>query len=239
LKYIKGLFFVIILIYSTTVRVEEFSEPLIVEVDINKSFYGQEYLLEEPSSIIVYSLLTGTNFGSNPNFKIISAKKFQLDLSSLNALVTIPIEFVYLKKNDNKYFYITKADLSLFGLSEPIDIPLEIILLGTDNKALVKIHIPKYVMQFIPDDTKEKISRKVAFLLSENNQASFFKYYLAFKGSDNVIFDLLNYRFNTNLLDNKSNSISKLLTALFLFIIIYLPFIIIIFKESKKCQTKK
>jgi len=239
LKLIKTSFFLIVLIYSNAVKVEEFSESLLVEVDINKNFYGHEYLLEEPSTIVVYSLLSGTNFGTNPNFKIFSSKKFRFDLSSLDALITIPIEFLFTRKDENKYLYDTKTDLSLFGISEAIHIPLELTLSKSKSKVLIKIDIPKSVLQFIPDDTKEKISRKVAFLLSEKNQASFFKYYLAAKDSNRVVFDMLNYQFNEHALGNKPNSIGKLLTALFLFAIIYLPFIIIILKESKRCQMKK
>lgn len=154
--------FKFILISLLFCYVNVYADSLSLNVDVNKEFNNFNFLLENPSSVVlIYRNINIDNL-EKMNPTIIDLKSFSLDLNGpLNKIVKIPIRVTYLNRKDTIYYYDIFLDSPLFNSNLNLSIDIKNI---DENKLI--LNIDTINDRLISNDLKNKIQTKINSLFS-------------------------------------------------------------------------
>ena len=214
------------------------SFKLSYDLEIVDEILNESTILEKPSKLLIYSILSEGQIGNISNLEIIDDKRFKVDIVALNRLMRIPVTISFEKSEGNKFFYIIDTNLSVLGVSGNYQVS-SVFTLHYNKKSILDVYLPNELVSLLPDDTLEKIERKINYILSVNNQKKLSAYMLN-QNSDQVLFDLINYKNKQNNEANvEHNLLTKFFHLIFFIFILYLPILFFIFRKKIPWQLKK
>lgn len=215
------------------------SDPnkLSIDLEIIDTISKNSKILEKPSKLLIYAILSGVQTGNIKNINIIDSKNFELELVALNRMIKIPVKISFIRSEENKFFYISKANLTVFGISGDYQTPIT-FRLNAKDKSTLDLYLSRKLITLLPDNTLDKIENKINFLFSIDNQKKLSAYLLN-QGSENILFELFNYKIQNNNDNFDHNFLTKLLNLVFFIFILYLPIILIIFRNKIHWLQKK
>lgn len=209
-----------------------------IDLEIIDTISKNSKILENPSKLLIYAILSGGQIGHITNINIIDSKNFELELIALNRMINIPVKISFLRSEENKFFYVSKANLTVLGISGDYQVPIT-FRVNTKKKSTLDLYLSRELFSLLPDHTLDKIENKVNFILSIDNQEKIAAYSVN-PDSDHILFEIFNYKMNNNYeVKVNHNFLTKFLNLFFFIFILYIPILLIIFRNKIPWIQKK